>query len=232
MKILYTNDMHNRLAALDWLESMSPELRQQYTLLDGGDAIAGSNTAFRLDERALRRMRALGYKAMAMGNREFHYFRWLLRWREQERGFPVLAANLVDLRQSQQDWLSYIVIDQVAFVGLTVVQFPVGHFWEKVTGFRFLPPEKALADLWPQLQGYRQVILMSHLGLAEDRRLASLFPQIPLILGSHTHEVLTSPVMVGNTAIVQGGSHSRYIAEIEIDCQEAFQLTYHLRALA
>ena len=156
MQIFYTNDMHNRLKALDWLEARLPHWTdgEPPLLLDGGDAIGGSNTAFRLDEPALQRMRKLGFRAMAMGNREFHYFRWVQRWRECERGFPILAANLHDLRSAHQPWRPHLVIDRpaasdglkkVALIGLTPVQFPHRHFWEKVTGFRFDPPKDTLA---------------------------------------------------------------------------------------
>ena len=229
MQIFYTNDMHNRLKALDWLEALSPHWTdgEPPLLLDGGDAIGGSNTAFRLDEPALQRMRKLGFRAMAMGNREFHYFRWVQRWRECERGFPILAANLHDLRSAHQPWRPHLVIDRpaasdglkkVALIGLTPVQFPHRHFWEKVTGFRFDPPKDTLAQYLPELeQQCDLVIVMSHLGLEHDRVLAREFPSLRLILGAHCHSVTTSPETVGSCTILQGGSHSRHLGRLNLE---------------
>ena len=42
-------------------------------------------------------MKELGYHAMAMGNREFHYIRSIMKWRRDETGFPILSANLFDM---------------------------------------------------------------------------------------------------------------------------------------
>jgi 2',3'-cyclic-nucleotide 2'-phosphodiesterase (5'-nucleotidase family) len=151
-----------------------------------------------------------------MGNREFHYLRPVQRWREQEMSFPLLAANLRDLRSPSGTWQSHTLVDwagqRLALVGLTVVQYPVGSAWERLTGFRFYPPEKSLSRLLPHLEG--EVVLMSHLGLKEDRRLASLFPHLRLILSAHSHDTLAEPERVGGCMIVQGGSHGRFVGEI------------------
>ena len=58
MHILYTNDLHNQVAPL----SRIGELKLPDTLLlDGGDAIGGSNTAWRWEEPILHWMRRLGW---------------------------------------------------------------------------------------------------------------------------------------------------------------------------
>ncbi len=232
MKIFYTNDLHNRLGAIDWLENhIARESKSDPPiLLDGGDAIGGSNTAFRLDEPALQRMRRLGFRAMAMGNREFHYFRWVQRWRECERGFPILAANLQDLRSRQQPWRSHMIIERpgasdglerIGLIGLTPVQFPHHHFWEKVTGFRFDPPVDSLKRLVPLLkQDCQTIFLLSHLGISHDRTLAAQFPEISLILGAHCHSTTTVPEKIGEVTVVQTGSHSRHLGKLDLSFRD------------
>ncbi len=214
MHLLYTNDLHHQSAPLELLPSLR---RPESVFLDGGDAIAGSNTAFCWNEPRLSQLRQLGCAAMAMGNREFHYLRWLLRWREQERQFPLLAANLVDLTCAQWPWRAYCQVPhphlRIWVIGLTPVQFPVEHFWEKLTGFRFLAPQKCLPPLVEELRPQADVlILLSHLGLKAD--LEWRLP-LDLVLGAHSHDVTPEPIYRGRTAIVQTGSHGRYLGEME-----------------
>jgi len=216
LHILYSNDLHNHAAPLAWVE----KLRSEHSLLlDAGDAIAGSNTAFRWQEPILWRMRELGYEAMTMGNREFHYFRWVHRWREQERAFPLLACNLQDLRQPQWAWRPYLQRARqdirVAIVGATPVQYPVGSRWERLTGFRFLDPDICLPPLFESLRPQSDVVIfLSHLGLQADLKLASRGLPVDLILGGHSHDFTPEPIWRGPTALVHGGSNGRYLGEL------------------
>ena len=217
MHILYTNDLHNRVAPL----SRIGELKQpESLLLDGGDAIAGSNLTFCWEEPVLHWMRRLGYAAMAMGNREFSYWRWVHRWREQEREFPLLACNLEDLRDHRTSFRPWVSVERaglrLALVGTTPVQYPVGSFWERQTGFRFLDPFQCLPPLVEELRaGHDGVFLLSHGGLAHDLKLADSGLAVDLILSAHSHDLTPEPVYRGATAIVQTGSHGRYLAEME-----------------
>ena len=201
LTLLHTNDMHGRVSCLDWLErNLVRYSRESTLLLDAGDAIGGSNTAFRRFEPNLARMTALGYDGMTMGNREFHYLRGILNWREEERGFPLLAANLEDMRGSNR-WRRSVRYEKsglrVGVVGATVVQYPVGAFWERLFGFRFLDPLLCLGAVIEELRrDCDLVVFLSHLGLDQDRRAAERF-ELDLILGGHTHDTTVEPVRVG-----------------------------------
>ncbi|MGE0488520.1 MAG: metallophosphoesterase [Vulcanimicrobiota bacterium] len=232
LTIVHTNDLHG---CSQPLERLAGEARSQAVLLDSGDAIAGSNTAFYLHEPNLARMSQLGYRAMAMGNREFHYLRRVLAMRRRERNFPLLAANLVDLRgQSQGLFESHLSLElaglKLAIFGATVVQYPVGSGWERLTGFRFLDPELCLPPLVRRLRGdHDLVIFLSHLGLDVDRRLAPRL-EVDLVLGGHTHDLLEQPEKVGRSWIFQGGSHGRYFGRIHLDIEDDLKVAYELVA--
>src|SRR5581483_10881485 len=96
LTLLHTNDMHDSRQALDWLRAC-PE-RSECLLVDVGDSLRGSNTVWHWDEPIVRDMNELGYAVQAMGNREFHYLRTVLRHRARQRRFPLLACNVEDLR--------------------------------------------------------------------------------------------------------------------------------------
>ena len=73
------------------------------------------------------------------------------------------------------------------------------------------PPIAAATILAKKLR--REVdclIALTHIGLAQDRKLAQECPLFDLILGGHSHDVLETPEQIGNTYICQTGSHGRY----------------------
>lgn len=45
------------------------------------------------------------------------------------------------------------------------------------------------------------VVILSHLGLSTDRRLAEQITGIDVILGGHTHHVLEEPLVIGQTVL-------------------------------
>lgn len=201
--------------------------------LDSGDALAGSNTVFRRREPALAMMSELGCSAMAMGNREFNYLRWVMRLRAQQRSFPLLCSNLRDLRGYAPEWREMLSLNtpegMVAVIGATPVQYPVGSFWEKIFGFRFLDPLRVIPPLahLAHLRG-EAVFILSHLGLDTDRRLAELLHPGALILGGHSHTILAEPVQVNGCWIGQGGAWAKYLVKLDYDVAAKSLRSYEL----
>lgn len=212
LHIIHTNDLHNHFPE----KTIHQILQKDSLLFDSGDAIQGSNLIYHFKEPILHKMKKMGYTAMAMGNREFHYLRGCLKKRFQESSFPILAANLLDLtgKTKMQDSFIYQKNGiKIGIFGLTVPQYPVGSKWEKVTGWRFLPAVestkktvKALYDAKVDL-----VVCLSHSGFSTDCALAEQVPGIDLILGGHSHTVLKEPQLVRSSIILQTGSHGRFI---------------------
>ncbi len=233
LSLYYTNDMHGRFAALDHLASLP---RTPSTLLlDGGDALEGSNTLCRRSEPVLERMSELGYAAMTMGNRELHYLRAVMRWRRDQRSFPLLASNLTDLRHRGHHnlWDRSLELEvgglRVGLFGATVVQYPHHSLWERLFGLRFFAPEKCLPAIAEELRSRCDLVFfMSHLGFDIDRQLAACLPGVDLILGAHSHHVLSEIHLEQNVPIVQTGSHSRYLAELKLWLGKPNRLEYRL----
>lgn len=212
LDLIHTNDLHDNFPqkTLDAIRS------KESLLFDSGDAIGGSNTVYRDYEPILDKMKGAGYRAMAMGNREFHYRRDVLKKRIQAAKFPILAANLFDLKKeiSPESFL-FFTADQskIALFGLTAPQYPIYSRWEKYTGWRFLDPLDMVKNLVPQLRerGAEFVICLSHLGFERDRLMAQKCPGIGLILGGHSHTILTRPYQVENTVILHAGAYGRFV---------------------
>lgn len=220
LTLLHTNDMHDRRRVFPFLEAYP---RERPTLLvDAGDAIRGSNTVFHFREPILGLMSRVGYDAMAMGNREFHYLRGALNRRVNQVGFPFLCANVRDVRNKINHLWWTSVIKQfgairVGLTGLTPVQYPDASIWKSITGFRFLSPMDVLPALVGELR--RQVdavILLSHSGFETDCNIARTVEGIDVIVGGHSHTLLESPRAIRGTYIVQTGSHGRFVGRMSL----------------
>lgn len=60
------------------------------------------------------------------------------------------------------------------------------------------------------------IILLSHLGLPTDRRLAKAYPELDLILGSHTHHLLPQGEQVNRTMLAAAGKYGQNIGDVQL----------------
>eukprot|EP01105_Mastigella_eilhardi_P020768 TRINITY_DN4981_c0_g2_i4.p1 TRINITY_DN4981_c0_g2~~TRINITY_DN4981_c0_g2_i4.p1 ORF type:complete len:705 (-),score=143.44 TRINITY_DN4981_c0_g2_i4:114-2021(-) len=74
------------------------------------------------------------------------------------------------------------------------------------------------------------IVLLSHLGLEADRKLAASIPRnlgVDVIIGAHSHTLLTEPDVVNNIPIVQVGSGTAHVGKFEFTFDtKAEALTY------
>ena len=64
------------------------------------------------------------------------------------------------------------------------------------------------------------IILLSHLGIGDDRKIGEMFPMIDIILGSHTHHVLPKGERVRNSLLGAAGRYGEYVGHVVIDLDE------------
>jgi 5'-nucleotidase len=60
------------------------------------------------------------------------------------------------------------------------------------------------------------LVVLSHVGLALDRKLAAAVPRIDLVLGGHSHDTLREPAYVGDVPIVHAGPYGAYVSQTEL----------------
>jgi 5'-nucleotidase/UDP-sugar diphosphatase len=60
------------------------------------------------------------------------------------------------------------------------------------------------------------VICVSHLGLMADELGLSGVPNIDIIIGGHSHDALTSPILAGGKIIVQAGEFGKFLGELKV----------------
>lgn len=206
-------------------------------LVDAGDQFQGS--LFFTEYAGLAEaemMAALGYDAMAVGNHEFNLGPVALGAFARAAPFPLLSANL-DL--SDDPALAAVIAPwtvvevagaRVGLVGLTPPD--TAELSSPGDTVRFRDPEPALREALAALEaeGVGKVILLSHLGLPADRRLAAEVAGVDVIVGGHSHSLLSNtaadaegpyPIWVEGpeghrTAVVQAGGFGRWIGRLEL----------------
>jgi 5'-nucleotidase / UDP-sugar diphosphatase len=200
-------------------------------LLDGGDQFQGSlfYTALRGDVE-LAVMHALGTEAMAVGNHEFDNGPANLARFVKAAHFPVLSANIEAGGPLAGLLRPYALFDRgglrLAVIGLTTEETRTSS--SPGPDVRFLPPGPALVAAAKQArtEGATLVVALSHVGLAQDRMLAETAPGIGVIVGGHSHSLLSNvepaavgpfPSVTGKTLIVQAGAYGRYLGRLDLD---------------
>jgi 5'-nucleotidase/UDP-sugar diphosphatase len=197
-------------------------------LLDAGDTFLGSLFFTQYEGQAEAQMqRAWGVQAFALGNHEFDLGPETLARYIAAVPFPVLSANL---DATAEPALAGKVRPTITFrreamrvvvVGLTTPDTP--GISSSGPNLRFTDPmEAANRAVWEaRREGAATVVLLSHLGLAADRRLAAEVAGVDVILGGHSHTLVAPPVVVEGpdrpVTIVQAGAFGRWLGRLDLD---------------
>jgi 2',3'-cyclic-nucleotide 2'-phosphodiesterase (5'-nucleotidase family) len=240
--ILHTNDFHNHLSSeqATVIKNRRDELGGRGLLLDAGDAISSGNITYKPGgEPILELMSRTGYAAMTVGNREFHFSRVGFHSKLSMARFPILCANVRstsstghiddksdDGEQIVRDppvypWRLFELEDgfRIVVFGVTVPMITERMLVRKVSAYVFDDPIETAEQLTAQLveeQAPDLLVALTHIGARYDRELAERVPGIDLIIGGHTHLIFPEGERVGETLIVQAGSHGRMLGTVEI----------------
>lgn len=105
-------------------------------------------------------------------------------------------------------------------VGLTIPMVTEKMWERKLSAYIFDDPFKSAVSLIPSLKRRLKpdlTVALTHIGIANDRKLAESDLGIDLIVGGHTHEVLQEGERIGDCLVVQAGSHGRYYGRVEVN---------------
>ena len=219
MRFYHTSDLHNHRGFGPRLHALREE--RPGMLFDCGDSLRGSQTVYFRNEPIIAEIDDAGYAAQSIGNREFHYLFPLLEARARKMRHPLVCTNLRDTKDRELPFVPALKFDvdgvRVHVLGLLIMQYPVGSPYEKIFGWRFLDP-------WDAIEPYAQLVppedfllVLSHVGLNLDRKLASAVPRINLILGGHSHDTLFTPEFVNGVPIVHAGPYGQYVSRTEME---------------
>ena len=195
-------------------------------LLFAGDLLQGTLTSSLFlgvpDVVLLGRM---GVDAAVMGNHELDYGQEVFRRLTEAAAFPFLSANVASDPQPLPV-RSAVVIERpdapkVAVLGLTTPELTTATHPRNIEGISVEEPIAVARRLVPALRDKADlVVVLSHLGIAEDRRLAESVPGIDLIVGGHNHNLYEQPVFVENVPIVQAGERGGWLGRMDFRCRD------------
>jgi len=204
------------------------EVRQQtqhtVLLLDAGSTLFGEALATQSQGRVvIEAMNLMGYDAMTVGQMDLVQGVEVLLARAKEARFPILSANLVGAQDRKPLLPPYTVLtrDGVRY-GILGLSEPKANNWPNVsqvvsvldpveTAKKYLPEVRARSDV---------VILLSHLGLEEDKALAQAVPGIDIIIGGRSRKLLPAPEIVGQTVITQVGYDGEWLGRLDVTFDE------------
>ncbi|MDP6538071.1 MAG: bifunctional UDP-sugar hydrolase/5'-nucleotidase [Planctomycetota bacterium] len=262
--VLHTNDVHGQVEARPavWLSEEDPppigglrrlagtvgRVRAEaertgagVLVVDAGDWFQGTPEGLVDRGRAfVRVLLEVGYDAMCVGNHEFdHGLPHLLSLLADFR-VPAVCANLHEPEAGRVEWVAPWKVCEVAgmrvgLVGLLTPQTPhITH--EDAEGLRFVDPIAELARVRAELGDDVDWILpLTHLGVEADVELAEAFPDLPLIVGGHSHTFLREGRTEGETLIVQVGSKASAVGRVDLwfdaDTKQLLKLEYDVISL-
>jgi len=240
--ILHTNDMHGAylpapatwmadkpliggFVALDYYVGQERAKAERSLLLDAGDLMTGTVICDMEYQGAyggalVAMMNDIGYDGWVFGNHEFDKGAANVRNLIKIAKFPVFCANFVkgDTPFVAEPYHIYDVSGlRVGVIGLTYHKMVGMASPEKLDGFVSLDPapevNKIVAEIDPKTD---LMIVLSHLGIENDRELANSVKGVDLIIGGHSHTRLETPERVNGVIIAQTGSNCRNLGQLDL----------------
>ncbi|MBD0382731.1 bifunctional metallophosphatase/5'-nucleotidase [Paenibacillus sedimenti] len=226
--ILHTNDIHSHFEQMPRISSYFHRVRaslpaDQVLTLDIGDHMdrMRPETEGTTGIANLAIMNATGYEAMVIGNNEGLTFTPdMLRTAFHEHAkFPIIGSNVFEAASDQTpEWMvPYQIVQKSGLkIGLIGVTASYPDYYE-LLGWHVTDPLAAVKGYIEKLRPQVEVIIvMSHLGLRMDQRMAEELDGIDLILGGHTHHLLEEPLLHSGTYICAAGKFGQYAGHIEL----------------
>lgn len=251
--ILHTSDIHGhytntdspiRLGGIAKLKTeidFAKQKNDNNLLLDAGDWTEGTLFyTLNSGEANHRLMEAMGYDAIVLGNHE-----WLVGPKDLYNGFagadfkiPVLSGNLnldnlpadIPLKKYIKPYIiKEIGGKKIGILGLSTFEMIFDPFFEPAQVLEPIQAGLKYVKILREVEKVDAVILLSHLGIEVDKKIAESVPGIDLIVGGHTHILTKKPVYANGVPIVHVGEWAQYLGEYELTIHDngKVELTSH-----
>lgn len=225
----YTNDLHSqfdhwsRVATYMKMKRLeSKERNESSWVVDIGDHIDRVHpiSEATMGKANVELLNDLQYDFVTIGNNEglTLAFRDLYHLYD-EASFSVICSNLECTASDNPTWLlKHKIVEskkgiRIGIIGLTAPFNPYYH----LLGWHIDSVFSTLTKQIDELEGKVDVlILLSHLGIHEDQRIAKHFPEIDVIIGGHTHHLIRTGEKINQTLVTAAGKHCNHVGEVTI----------------
>jgi len=205
-------------------------------VLSAGDVNTGTPESDLLfAEPDLRAMSAIQYDAMVLGNHEFDGGISKLIRQKKWMSFPVLSANVHNIQLSQKKLNEPSVILEkggikFGILGLTTDSLKKVVLKSVAETLDVENPVEVAKVQVPALQqsGAEIIVVLSHVGISkmgkraqkvttnDELTIAKEVPGISVLVGGHSHVLLTEGLRVGNTLLAQAGEHGEHLGRVDL----------------
>jgi len=233
LTIFHTNDMHASINQFPKMVTLVNDARdvvkgsteKAVFLMSAGDNFTGNayvDQATPVGQPMVELMNKVGYDVAAVGNHEFDLGQERLQKVRDESKFPYVSANIkikVGSPLKPIDSYKIFTIDGVKVMVVGLIQrdletgIPASHP-SKLTNLEFV-------DGINEIQKYLDIkkeqnvdlfIVLSHMGIEDDRKIADKYHGIDLIIGGHSHSI-NDEVVGGEEKIVQVGGNGKFLGK-------------------
>lgn len=255
LTVIHTNDLHAHILPFNDYEEcdvndpnclggfarlitfMQNEKKQNphAIFLDAGDRFTGTAYYVLTKSRYLLPLfQMMPYDAATLGNHEFDNnigdtTKFIKKWHT-----PIVDTNIKPAKnEALYPYIKPFVVlkkggHKIGIIGVTTPHINILH-GEKIA---VLPIKKSVTESIAELkaQGVNIIIVVSHIGLMADIKLAKALPDIDIIVGGHTHSLLINdkqnklrraayPLAVNNgkTLIVSSGMGGQYVGKLQAE---------------
>jgi 2',3'-cyclic-nucleotide 2'-phosphodiesterase (5'-nucleotidase family) len=228
--ILHTNDIHGRVEGLARVATLVARIRAEHPdtpvlYLDAGDLEETTSRLSNLTKGVAmyRLLRVASCDAATIGNGgPLRYGVEVLAEYAAAARYPLLLANLrtqdgAPLAGTHLRVMLGAGELRLGVVGVTTDVNGDYERWFRLKALDVAPLVRELAAAAEQ-DGAGAVIVLSHLGLPDDRMLADEVQEIvPLIIGAHTHDLLPEGERVGDVMIAQAGQFAEHLGRVDLE---------------
>jgi 5'-nucleotidase / UDP-sugar diphosphatase len=236
IRILYLNDFHGfaepykpfgsdtLLGGVAYLAAKLAMLRNEKPslLLAAGDMIQGNNWAnLSQGKSVIELMNAMNFDAMVVGNHEFDFGQEVLQKKISEAHFPILGANVEGIDTVKPYIIKEISGITIAIIGIVTEDTPISTHPKNIAGLKFIPVRETVQKYVDAVRDKAAIIIvLSHIGHANDRILAEQVKGIDIIVGGHSHTKVLSPAAIGHTIVVQAWEHAKALGVLDLTVED------------
>lgn len=228
--IFHTNDLHSHLENWPKIRRYLNQKKKLYEsenkvviTVDLGDFVDRWHplTEATDGQANIELMNQVDYDAVTIGNNEgIGNSKKQLNHLYDHASFEIILGNLFDpITLKRPAWAqTYKIIEtsnktKIALIALTA-PFPLTY---KPNGWTIRTMKEVLPELIEEVQKISDsIILMSHLGIDDDLKIAKLFPEINVILGSHTHHLFRYGKKINQIQLSAAGKFGRFVGEVHL----------------
>ncbi len=241
LTLLHSNDMHGDFTAeqiddrlvggVSRLSGYINKVRREetnvlYTV--SGDMFRGSliDSEFR-GISTIEIMNILRPDVATLGNHETDYGVAHLLFLEKCARFPIINANLYIKSNQVRLFDGHVILNvgglRILFIGILTEEVLQQTKKDALIG-SLVDVRDAAAEVGKICDAYRTedidlTVLLTHIGFEEDKRLAAMLdPEwgVDLIIGGHSHTLMTEPCVVAGIPIVQAATGTDQIGRFDI----------------